>query len=508
MRERVAVECGDFFEMNCSRKFDFIWDCTFLCALDPAVRERWAEQMRNLLADDGELLTCVFPIGAREGGPPFAMSVDLVRSLLEPVGFEATLVRDDLPLEQQHRRPGDALESVRTRGTALVSWRLSEAAKESEGGAAKRRRAGASSAATMSLASEAQQESGPLIIDTDCGLDDLATLALASASSAPLRLVTTTSGLAPHGHGHLLARRMLDRVGLSSVPVVAGAEAPPPSTVREKQQWEIEYEQRVSQVTKAMGIETSFSTQQPQREPCTAAAAARAIVDTAQEAGGDVTILALGALTNVAEAVRRYPSKFGRLIRRVIFIGDTDPSRQSYNAALDPAALQTVLGSGTEMVLVGSSCYPRPAWVEQLFGEGGMAATSSSDVGSADAGAGVGAQAEVGSTSAESVCNAGQGEQQRAAVRATATAMRALGSLDPYSMCYDPLAMLFHMQPDAFTLEEERVAVMVTGDTSTADEWRFERCPKDAREDAQAFVVEPKAVSLERYAAFLRQASL
>ena len=72
----------------------------------------------------GELLTCVFPIGEREGGPPFAMSVPLVRALLEPVGFEATLVQDELPLEQQHRRPGDPLESVLTRGTALVSWKL------------------------------------------------------------------------------------------------------------------------------------------------------------------------------------------------------------------------------------------------------------------------------------------------------------------------------------------------------------------------------------------------
>ena len=60
--------------------------------------------MRRLLADDGELLTCVFPIGPRDGGPPFAMSVELVRSLLEPAGFEAALVRDDLPLEEQHRR--------------------------------------------------------------------------------------------------------------------------------------------------------------------------------------------------------------------------------------------------------------------------------------------------------------------------------------------------------------------------------------------------------------------
>ena len=115
-KARVAIECGDFFEEGDGRKFDFIWDCTFLCALEPDAREAWAKQMATLLADDGEILACVFPIGPREGGPPFAMSVDLVRSLLEPVGFVATMVRDDLPLEEQHRRPGDALDSVRTRG--------------------------------------------------------------------------------------------------------------------------------------------------------------------------------------------------------------------------------------------------------------------------------------------------------------------------------------------------------------------------------------------------------
>lgn len=124
VQARVDVQCGDFFEVLSSQKFDFIWDNTFLCALDPAVRTLWAEKMSTLLADDGELLTCVFPIGPRNGGPPFAMSVDLVRSLLEPAGFEATLVQDNLPLDEQHRRPGDELESVLTRGTALVSWRL------------------------------------------------------------------------------------------------------------------------------------------------------------------------------------------------------------------------------------------------------------------------------------------------------------------------------------------------------------------------------------------------
>ena len=119
---RVEVRCGDFFAIESGETFDLIWDCTFLCALDPTVRERWAAQMRSLLAPQGELLTCVFPIGDREGGPPYAMSVPLVRSLLEPCGLKAAAVKDDLPLEEQHRRPGDELSSVLARGTALVSW--------------------------------------------------------------------------------------------------------------------------------------------------------------------------------------------------------------------------------------------------------------------------------------------------------------------------------------------------------------------------------------------------
>ena len=119
----INVICADFFDLE--GQYDFIWDNTFLCALDPSTRERWALKMKELLKPEtGELITCVFPIGEREGGPPFALSVPLVKSLLEPVGFQSTLVQDQLPLEEQHRRPGDPLESVLTRGSALVTWRI------------------------------------------------------------------------------------------------------------------------------------------------------------------------------------------------------------------------------------------------------------------------------------------------------------------------------------------------------------------------------------------------
>ena len=473
IQSRVAVECGDFFDLSSDGQFDFIWDCTFLCALDPSVRDRWAQQMRRLLADRGELLTCVFPIGPREGGPPYAMSVELVRSLLEPAGFEATLVQDDLPLEEQHRRPADPLESVRTRGTALVSWRRNgDEAGPSAAALPKRRR---TSEAAMSLAAAAPAPA-PFIIDTDCGLDDLATLALAAAAGAPPRLVTTSSGLAPHGHGHRLARRMLDHVGLAAVPVVAGAEAPPATTVRDQQDWELTYEDRVAHVTAAMGMRTTFASGLARPASCEVGAAARAIVETARAAGGGVTILALGALTNVAEAARAHPEAFARDIRRVVFIGDTDPSRPSYNAALDPTALQRVLGTGVELVLVGQACYPKPSWVEALFAGGGMG-------GAADGAREDGAR------------------EDGAAAGAAARALRTLGGLDPYSMCYDPLALLFHLQPDAFT-HSAPTPVRVSGDLCTRSGWRFERCA--AGEEAQGHVREPSAVSLERYAAFLR----
>ena len=102
----VKVHCiaGDFFEH--SGQYDFIWDCTFLCALDPTVRERWAKQHASLLAPGGVLASCVFPICNKAGGPPYALTPALVRSLLEPVGFNAC--EEVVVAEAEWHRPGGA----------------------------------------------------------------------------------------------------------------------------------------------------------------------------------------------------------------------------------------------------------------------------------------------------------------------------------------------------------------------------------------------------------------
>ena len=89
--------------------FDVILDYTFFAVLAPSQRARWAERVASLLAAGGELWTLIFPIydetrrlehdgsddddAAHEsallqrGGPPFSMSMRLLRSVLAPVGL-------------------------------------------------------------------------------------------------------------------------------------------------------------------------------------------------------------------------------------------------------------------------------------------------------------------------------------------------------------------------------------------------------------------------------------
>ena len=84
------VEAADFFDYTGS--FDLIYDCTFLCAIQPEERSSWAQKMDELLTPEtGELVTLIFPVASPPytGGPPYCMSPELVTSLLEPLGFEA-----------------------------------------------------------------------------------------------------------------------------------------------------------------------------------------------------------------------------------------------------------------------------------------------------------------------------------------------------------------------------------------------------------------------------------
>ncbi|CAM9128467.1 unnamed protein product, partial [Ectocarpus fasciculatus] len=89
-RESVVYSTTSFFDLpeEADSKFQFVYDYTFFCALDPSVRQQWAEKMAAVVAPGGELCTIIFPIGEKEGGPPFRVSLDDYKSVLSPVGFE------------------------------------------------------------------------------------------------------------------------------------------------------------------------------------------------------------------------------------------------------------------------------------------------------------------------------------------------------------------------------------------------------------------------------------
>jgi len=101
-KERVELVAGDFFEANLGGQFDLIFDCTFLCALHPEAREKWADRTISLLKPGGRLASLVFPICDKEGGPPYALLPDAVKGLIEPRGLTILEEQNPVPEELRH----------------------------------------------------------------------------------------------------------------------------------------------------------------------------------------------------------------------------------------------------------------------------------------------------------------------------------------------------------------------------------------------------------------------
>ncbi len=65
----VKVIHADFFEHN--GQYDFIFEQTFFCALNPSLRERYVTKMNELLKPGGQLVGVMFNRVFEEDGPPF-----------------------------------------------------------------------------------------------------------------------------------------------------------------------------------------------------------------------------------------------------------------------------------------------------------------------------------------------------------------------------------------------------------------------------------------------------
>ncbi|MGB0431897.1 MAG: methyltransferase domain-containing protein, partial [Bacteroidia bacterium] len=71
---RLNLIHGDFFEI--SGQYDLIIEQTFFCALDPQLRNEYADKMNKLLVPNGKLVGVMFNRQFEKQGPPFGGTKD------------------------------------------------------------------------------------------------------------------------------------------------------------------------------------------------------------------------------------------------------------------------------------------------------------------------------------------------------------------------------------------------------------------------------------------------
>lgn len=90
------VRKADFFAFS-APPFDVVYERTFMCALPPRERQRWAQRVADLVRAGG-LLAGFFFLADKDRGPPFGIAERDLHALLDPA---FTLIEDEpVPPEQ------------------------------------------------------------------------------------------------------------------------------------------------------------------------------------------------------------------------------------------------------------------------------------------------------------------------------------------------------------------------------------------------------------------------
>ena len=193
-----------------------------------------------------------------------------------------------------------------------------------------------------------------LIIDTDPGIDDAAAILLALASpELEVAAVTTIFGNSSVEACTANARRVLSAAGRSDIPVFMGAGKPLLRPANEGWASHIHGGDGLGGIAADGGGDTDDS-------PATGTGkhAALAIAEAVMAAPGELTVLALGRMTNVALALSLEP-RMARSVREIVVMGGavTVPGNVSgvatANLHEDPEAAAILYRSGAPIVQVG-----------------------------------------------------------------------------------------------------------------------------------------------------------
>jgi inosine-uridine nucleoside N-ribohydrolase len=185
-----------------------------------------------------------------------------------------------------------------------------------------------------------------MVIDTDPGVDDaMAIFFAAAAPEIELLALTTVFGNVTVETGTRNALRLVEWVGLD-IPVAEGAAKPmllPP----------------FEPATIVHGPEGfgDIPAAEPRGRP-SSETAAELLCRLARENPGELTVCAIGPVTNIADAIRLDPA-FARNVDRLVVMGGAVRTKGNVsvhaeaNTWHDPHAMNVVLGSGARLVLVG-----------------------------------------------------------------------------------------------------------------------------------------------------------
>jgi purine nucleosidase len=185
----------------------------------------------------------------------------------------------------------------------------------------------------------------PVILDTDPGIDDALAILLAVASpEVVLRGVTVTGGNCAMRDGWQNARAVLSLLNRTDIPVLAGVELPllRPAFI-------------AAETHGASGL--GYATLSPSTGHVDERHAVDFLIDTIMAHPGEVTLVPVAPLTNIAMAIRKEP-RIVTAVREVIIMGGAvrvdgnTTSLAEFNFYVDPHAADIVLQSGMPITLV------------------------------------------------------------------------------------------------------------------------------------------------------------
>ncbi len=200
----------------------------------------------------------------------------------------------------------------------------------------------------------------PVLIDTDPGIDDAVAIMFALKAGLDVKAVTAVSGNLQADRAGVNARKVLELMGATHIPVAQGMQTP---LVRPYPKDPFSH-----------GDDGLANTRLPKPvTPVDPRFAPDLIVDAASEHAGELVILAIGPLTNIALALMKDPSLPSK-VAHVYMIGGAyglnefafrratgDNPVSEWNVYVDPEAAQQVLASGLNITALGLEVGTHPA---------------------------------------------------------------------------------------------------------------------------------------------------